>query len=170
MKKHLLYLALCSTLLWSCSEDEGVEEPTSDFVGTWELADVSYSGISYIEYLGSNYEQSFTSEGFNYDATMTATENPNEVETEGSYSVSFTVELYGIEIPYTSSGIDLVGQGTWDIEGDQLTVVSEEQEIVFSILTLTPDSCKLAFNSTINPEVTGMTVEQTVEGTITYTK
>lgn len=109
--KKVLYLLLASAMFFiSCSKDD--EPVLTHEIGTWELD----------SYILTNLPAGFT----NNEGRIFAV---NEINFGGvsfdSYEITFASDFtYQREISVT--GPDLNDEGTWELDGDDLTLISDE--------------------------------------------
>lgn len=173
-------LFICAFLVTtvSCGDDDEATTSVEEniVVGVWDLEALNYSGESSTAIEGTTIVQSFTGEAINIDATFTFSENPNEAVIAGSYDIFLTTTVNGQTIEQTvgsgEAGLAIDGNepSTWSINGDQMTLVSEGETQVYTIVTLNQNT--LVLNYTENVEVTqnGITTSSSLDATITMTR
>ena len=89
-------------------------------------------------------------EGFDIDATVTFSEDPNEVSSEGQFSMTVTTTFLGVSEEETLENLDLLGDGTWSLEDHPLTITStaDDQDAVITIELLSEDMLRLRIEQT----------------------
>ena len=126
ISKFFLLLGVLS-LIYSCSDDEASTGAGDSIVGKWKLTAIDYSGTSTTEVAGQSITAQFTGTGFDMDLDIEFTENPNDYNTSGDYSIHLISEVQGqtIEQDWTNQGF--IGAGTWVQDGDIITVSTSGQ-------------------------------------------
>jgi hypothetical protein len=137
MKKYFLSLAFSAVLTISCSTDANTEtdiEATASLVGTWALTDIRYENTQentdlifakqILEVLLSQ-ECELTSFTFNADGSVMA-------ESKLEY-LEFNAGANGLEVPCPE--LSDIENSLWSLEGNQLTVINEQQEEEMIIIT-----------------------------------
>ena len=169
MKKFKKSLTLiCLTLLFlSCSEDDpiGVNTLENQLVGTWKLTEITQEGTTTTDLQGVPITSDFTSEGKNINAQVTFTQNPNNFTSSGNYTSVVTITFLGQgttqEIPVQID--DFLNQGTWSINGSELTI-TQNSEAQTAIITEITDTT-LKFEIEVNQEVVAQGITSTTETT-----
>lgn len=126
----VLGLVLLSVfMLTSCDKDEeddlSTGETNGNIVGVWRIVDYNYDGKTTSTVQGIEIVSDFTAIGKNMDATMSFTEDPNELTSSGSYDVELTQTVAGQETVQTVpiNGFETVG--SWDRNGNELVTEAE---------------------------------------------
>ena len=125
MKITRLFLFSLVVSLFSCSEKDDPKPAGDGLPGAWSMTGLEYSGTSTATFDGGgSIAATFTGVAKNIAHTVTFTENPNEVISEGSYTIVLTTNTEGIvttnEVPITEIFMD----GTWSRDGDILTITN----------------------------------------------
>jgi len=167
-----LFVLLLSLVIFSCSsDDDSTQNGNATIEGEWELTSMEMEG---------NYE--YTMEGvpfpilFEYDGyakdlnSQTIFEtNPNTVSSTGTLTLVLTISMMGDsiteEMPVDFS--EYVSSGTWEIDGDQMTVVDTDGNIsTYKIEQLTSTTLILKMNETFYSQ--GFPME--IEGLLSFSK
>lgn len=172
MKKfNFLFIALV-LVLTSCSSDDSNDSPdiSGDILGTWEALDVDYSGSSSTEFEGESFTSTFVGEAYDVDYTLMFTENPNELVADGSYSVELTTTVLGQTQVDNVENLEFVSNGTWSKSGDELTIVSQGETAVYTIVELTDTTLKMAIQTVEEVNDSGFSYSVEVDLLATYTR
>jgi hypothetical protein len=111
------------TVLNSCSDDDNDSNSTDgEILGVWELVEFDYSGASVAEFQGQDFSTTYDGAGTNIDATMTMTENPNDLVFSGSYDVDLTFTFAGQTQSQTYPLDDVESVSSWSRSGNILTI------------------------------------------------
>ncbi len=127
--KNLFFIIVISVLIFSCKKDD--ETPQIDqslFPGAWELTDLDYTGTSKTSYLGQVLTVNFVGSLIESDLIVTFTENPNEFQSEGSYTIELTSEILGVKSTSYETIDEVFLPGSWEIVGNKLLVTSSVTE------------------------------------------
>lgn len=160
-------------LLSSCSSDDnnnGSNISTAEIVGIWIGETVDYSGTGSTIFQGETITANFDGEGFAIDYTLTFTENPNNVVANGSYSVVLDYTINGQTEEQIIEDLEFLNNGTWNISGDMLTIVSEGETSDVEILELTDSSLKLKLTEEEIVIEQGLEVDTYITLIMTFTK
>ena len=172
MKKlNLLCIAFVFALT-SCSSDDdnSSADVSGDIIGTWIGLDVEYSGRTVTEFLGQEIVADFVGEAYDVDYTLTFSENPNEIVSSGSYSLEVTTTALGQVQVENIENIEGLGNGTWNKDGDQLTIVSGGETTVGTIVELTSTSLILELSEVQDISQDGLIIATTINAIATFTK
>lgn len=157
MKLTKLFLVFLLAIAVSCGDDDNetmtpvnddtpdemdgssdtMNDNTASIIGMWEVTSIDASGTSTAEIAGQTIVTDFVGEGMDLNYTVTFTEMPNEVAAEGDYNIELTTTIAGQSITETIPGILFIDSGNWEIEGDQITINSNDMESTATITTLT---------------------------------
>lgn len=173
MKKlSLLFIVFALT---SCSSDDidssGNGNIYGDILGTWIGVDVNYSGSTVTEIIGEpSLTADFVGEAYDVDYTLTFSENPNELVSEGSYSIELTTTTLGQSQTDNVEDLEFLNDGAWDRAGDQLTIVSNGETSVGTILELTDTSLILEIDEVQDISQQGFVINTTLNVIATFTR
>ncbi|MEL6811966.1 MAG: lipocalin family protein [Bacteroidota bacterium] len=170
----ILFLAVLTAAFVGCSDDDDGGNPVggaADLVGTWNGTGVSYSGTTETTANGVTISADFVGEGYDYNYTVTFSENPNQVTSEGSYSIELTTTSGGQTITQNVENISFSEVGEWSISGDQLTVTSATGDpSTATIVELTANSLILNIVDVQTQNAGGTSVTSTTDSTFTFSK
>lgn len=172
MKKlHFLFIILALSLTACSTDDDSNGSTSGDIVGTWIGVDVDYSGSTVTEIPGGDdLVSDFVGEAYDVNYSITLSENPNNLSSDGSYSIELTTTTLGQTQVQNIENLEFESVGTWSKVGDQLTIVSNGATSVGTILELTSTSMKLQQNQVEDVSQQGLTITSTVNAITTYTK
>ncbi|UII24015.1 lipocalin family protein [Fulvivirga ligni] len=152
--KKVIVMLLCASLFVACSDDEEDLQLNSEIEGTWNMTDVSYSGVSTTSGSGITVITTYDGKAYDLDYTVEFTSSPNKIFVDGDYNINlkYTVSssITG-EMSYEQnfSGYSFSNEGAWEIEGDKLIITDsngEEQE--YTILEKSAN--KFVFTTELN--------------------
>jgi hypothetical protein len=175
MKKLSLLFIAFTFVLTSCSSDDGDSsgngDVSGDIVGTWIGVDVDYSGSTVTQIPGApDLVADFVGEAYDVDYTLTFSENPNELVSEGSYSIELTTTTLGQSQTDNVEDLEFLSDGTWDKVGDQLTVVSNGETSTGTIVELTDTSLIVEIDQVQDISQQGFVINTTVNVITTFTR
>ncbi len=174
--KNFKTLLLCAFLvvLSSCGSDDDASSNGDEalIAGAWALNGLNYSGSSStdageIQYVGV---------GQDFTAVYTFEENPNIISATGSYAIELTTTFGGQTITQVvgseaiGGAIADNGDSTWSIDGSELTVTTNAESQVYTIVTLSNTSLVLNFDDTVTVNQGGVMQTTTVDVTYSFTK
>ena len=173
----LLFLSLFVSFAISCSSSDddngssGSGEIDAELVDTWIGTAVDYTGTTETEFNGVTLTADFVGEGFDIDYSINFTENPNEVTSDGSYSILLTTTIQGTSTEQTIPNLTFFETSTWEVNGDQITVSSNGAEPqTFTITELTETTLIIEGEQVTVQTQSGATVTTTVDLTAVYTR
>ena len=172
MKKlNVLFIALALVLV-SCSDDDtpNPSDTSGNLIGTWIGQDVDYTGSSSTTVQGQSFDATFVGEAYDVDYTLTFTENPNEVISDGSYSIELTTTALGQTQVDNLENLEFLSNGTWSQSGNVLTVVTDGEASDATIIQLTDTMLVLQIIDSQTAVEQGIEVSSVVNATVTYTK
>ncbi|WP_179019352.1 lipocalin family protein [Winogradskyella forsetii] len=154
MKKlNLLFLLLfVSIVVSSCSSDDSDSNPdvsAEAILGTWVGVDIDYSGTTTTTYLGQSIVSEFVSDAYDVDYTITFGENPQTFVSEGSYSVEITSTTLGQTTVHNEENLEFLQDGTWSLNGNQLTVTVPNGEPQIATISILPNGL-IELNSSVD--------------------
>lgn len=160
----LLLIAFLAVSITSCSSDDDGADTSASILGVWIGQDVDYSGTSTTTIEGlPPVTADFVGETTESDFTLTFTEDPNELVSEGSYTVELTFTIAG-ETQTQTQTLNFLEDGTWSRSGDTLTVTADGVTQDYQIVELTESTLRLsaATTTTETEPTTGASVEVTI--------
>lgn len=148
----ILFIALLATSIVSCeSDDDAAADTSASILGIWNGVDVDYSGTTTTNADGfPPIEADFIGETTDVDFTLDFTEDPNEVTSDGSYTIELTTTILG-ETTTDTQNIEFLQDGTWSRSGDILTITSEGVSQDYTIEELTEST--LIFSAQVEEEL-----------------
>jgi hypothetical protein len=173
MKKLNYLFIVLALVLTACSSDDDSNPPgdtSGDLIGTWIGQDVDYTGSSSTTVQGQSFDATFVGEAYDVDYTLTFTENPNEIISDGSYSIELTTTALGQTQVDNVENLEFLNSGTWTQSGNMLTVISEGNESEATILQLTDTMLVLELIDSQTVVQEGIEVSSTINATVTYTR
>ncbi|MFC4633753.1 lipocalin family protein [Dokdonia ponticola] len=168
----------------SCStDDDGGSDTSASLVGTWSVTSLDYEGTTSFDFLGETINTSFEGVGQNLDLDFTFTENPNEYTAEGSYDIVLDFTVNGMSETETTSVDNLQQVGTWERNGNILSIDGEIIDIdldipvgdttgmsELTILELTETTLRLGQDVTEEVTEEGITVSITINSEIVFSR
>ena len=138
----ILPIVTLSLLFESCNKDD---DPiiTGSLVGTWEMIDLHVDdGINETTFMGQMITSHFTISGSDYHSTITFTENPNMVSTDGNYTAITDIDLLGSD----TTTVYTWETGTWSLIGEMLTQIVQGDTSNIEILELSDSKLRIKQN------------------------
>lgn len=118
--KSIITLFVLTIAVASCSTDDDTPEVNNDLiVGEWEITDLVSETNTTTTFNGESFVASAIGVGSNFNYTITFNED-NTTTASGSYAFTTTTIIQGEEVVQTTPIEDLMTEGTWSIDGDQL--------------------------------------------------
>lgn len=142
-----IFLAVLTVSLVACdSDDDSTNNDTTnaDLVGTWQGEDMDYSGTSETQAQGQTVTSSFVGEAIDVDYTLTFTEDPNMVTSNGSYGIELTTTSNGQTVTQTIDNLTFLETGVWTRTGNTLTIDSDGEASAATIEQLTENALRIA--------------------------
>jgi hypothetical protein len=170
MKKYflsfLILLSAAIVLTTGCKKDSETE-PTinSDIAGVWNCTAIDYTGTTVTEVSGQSLTTEFTGEGYDIDFTLTFVENPNEVTSEGSYSIKLTTTLLGQSTVQYIETQPFEYTGTWSMDNNTISITNDGDTDVATITELTDNTLVITITDeevVSNMGITGTTTTNLV--------
>ncbi|GAA4974204.1 lipocalin family protein [Algibacter aquimarinus] len=137
MKKLSILFFVLSTILVSCSSDDDGANISASIVGKWIATDIEFEGDISAVVEGERINFTFTGEPTDLDHSLTFTESPNEVVSEGGFDLEVTTNLGGFTDTETVEGESIVETGSWEQNGNLLTVANSGEGGDIEIFELT---------------------------------
>lgn len=136
--KLILFTALISLTISCSSDDDGAALNSGSIVGVWRGTAVNYSGTSTTSGQGQSFTSEFVGEAYDIDYTLTFSENPNKVVSEGNYSIELTTTYMGQTITQNIEGLSFLSDGNWSLNGTTLSITMDNDTQDATIVELTP--------------------------------
>jgi hypothetical protein len=118
--KSIITLIILTFTLASYSTDDAPDVDTNLIVGTWSIQDLNFSSDLTYAFAGQTISSTSNGSGSNFDYTVTFNED-NTLVANGSYDYIVTSTTDGEEFTQTITIEDVDTNGTWSIDGNQLT-------------------------------------------------
>ncbi len=158
----LLIFAFLITIT-SCSDDENPADLSGDIVGRWIATDIEFTGSGSFETASETINYSVDGQPVNLDHALTFTASPNEVVSEGGFSLEVTSTINGQTESETVDGESLVETGNWEQNGNILTIINSEDGGDIEIFELT--ATRLVIGSDVSERETADGVTITLNST-----
>ena len=146
MKKlNILFLTLV-LIITSCSnsDDNDSTSISGDITGNWE-------GVISVEYGGTFWADGpspiigeFIGEASNISLSLRFDDGSNSIVSQGTYNAEVTHTISNNTFVLNFDNLEFLDDGTWSIEGETLTVISNGITKIATIIELTNTSLKLA--------------------------
>ncbi|ARV11449.1 hypothetical protein BTO09_03440 [Gilvibacter sp. SZ-19] len=154
--KHLKLLALLLLVpvYIACSSDDDnnttQEEVEASLVGTWTAETIDFDSTITTTVEGLPVTATQEGEGFDIDATITFSEDPNTVNSDGQFSMTVTTTFLGVSETETLENLDLIGDGMWTLSDNTLVITgtADDQDATITVELLTADSLRLRIEQT----------------------
>lgn len=144
MKLKFLFLAILTVTLTACSgDDDAAADTSASLIGAWIGQDVDYSGTTTTTVEGVSIDADFVGETFDVDFTLTFSEDPNEVVSEGSYGITLTTTIAGETTTQDIPNNAFASTGTWSRSGDTITISADGQTSELEITELTDSTLRV---------------------------
>lgn len=141
---RLLLVAIIGISLSNCKKDETVN---GNIAGQWKMTDIHCDdGESTFDLLGTEFTETYSYHGTEYNTVTTFTENPNEFSSTGSYTFEITTVFAGTPTTQEIEVSTFQGTGEWSIDGETLTQVFGGATTLITILELTGNKMRLRQN------------------------
>jgi len=172
MKKFaLLFILTLSFSLTSCSDDDNNSSNTSgELVGTWMGTAIDYSGTTETTVQGITIDADFVGEAYDIDYSLTFSENPNNVEADGSYSIELETTVNGQTTTQDVEDLEFLNDGTWSRDGNDLTITDDGQSSTARIVELTDTTLRISISQVDDLSDDGFTIISTTDVVATYTR
>lgn len=160
--KSIILLVLPGALFFSCVTEEPQPTNETNIIGTWNVNSVDYSGTSVTKYLGLNYTVDYTGMGTNIDASFTFNEDKS-FSGSGTYDAELTITSDGLTYDQTAEDLAFAEAGSWSVDGDKITLTSNDETSSATIISLTDTELELKLNEEQTQTINGSIVTITVE-------
>ena len=170
MKITKFFLLSLAVIFLSCSEDEDVKPTIEGMVGQWAITALDYKGTTTTTAQGTSIKAGFTGTGKNMDLITTFGASPNTVTSEGSYTIVLKTTYMGQSMTEEYETDETVTDGTWDLNGNTLTVTNDFGTETATVLEQTSTTLKLKAEVSESESDQGITVSTKIEAIYTFTK
>ncbi len=138
-------LFLCTTLfLVSCKKDD--DTVSGEIAGEWKLSEFKCDNCkTTLDAEGQNTFFTSKFSGKNFNAFTTFTENPNQFNSTGEYTLVTTTTVAGFDTTTEIEVDAFQDTGTWSISGDKITQVYAGTATEFTILELSNTKLRLRY-------------------------
>ena len=169
--KLILFTAFISLTI-SCSKDDDNPAPENngEIVGVWKGTTVNYTGSTTTTAQGQSITADYVGEAYDVDYTLTFTENPKKVVSDGSYSIELTTTVNGQSTTQNVENLELLSSGDWSINGNTLSITVDNETDDATIVELTNNNLVLNVVETETNTGSGFTVTSTTDVTLSFTK
>lgn len=170
MKIAKLLLLSVAVTLFSCGDDEDPLPTTKAMVGTWQVSAIDYKGTTTTTLAGATAKADYTGTGKDMNLTATFTENPNNVTTQGSYTVVMKTTVDGKTQTNEVEFDEAFSNGSWSLNGRELTITSADGPETVTIVEQSATTLKI--KEVVNETETdqGATIAIKLEAVYTFTK
>ena len=168
----LFILSLLTLSIISCSKDDDSKDSndtSASLVGTWKATDFSYESTSRTETQGTTIESESTGIAKELDLTVEFSDDPKTYEVDSDYILEVTTETSGQTI-VQEYPIQYSGSGTWNRDGDILTVTEDNEENEAEITKLTASTLIYVSTETQTQNQSGVTTTVEITETVTFTR
>ncbi|MCK7590568.1 lipocalin family protein [Subsaxibacter sp. CAU 1640] len=161
-----------SLVIFSCSSDDSDDssDTSGNLLGTWVAVDVDYNGSSTTTFQGQTIPSTFVGEAYDVNYSLVFTENPNELMADGTYSIELTTTSMGQTQVDNLENLEFATNGTWERSGNELTIVSQGQTRIYTIVELTDSTFKMGIQTVEELSQNGLDYSVTINLLATYTR
>ncbi len=169
--KLFLFTAFIS-LAVSCSKDDSPapENNSNNIIGVWKGTTVDYRGTTTTTAQGQTMTADYVGEAYDVDYTLTFTDNPKKVISDGSYSIELTTTVNGQSTTQNVPNLEFLSSGDWSINGSTLSITIDNETDEVTIEQLTDTAMVLKGVQTETNTGQGFTVVSNTEITLGFTK
>lgn len=172
----LLSFSICT--LSSCSDDDGGSTPSNNssgnqaptvamMVGTWGMVSLDYVGQS----TNGPFTTDFSGVGKDFTYMIIFNDNPKTYTTMGGYTIALTTTILGSSVTQDTPISNVVGGGTWDLNGTELTLTDNvtQQPSTSDILSSSNNSFSIDYAGFSGTSTGGAAVDIT-SGQVTFNR
>jgi len=170
--KLILFTAFISLTISCSKDDDNPAQPTNngEIVGVWRGTAVDYTGNTTTSGQGQTITADYVGEAYDIDYTLTFAENPQEVTSDGSYSIELTTTIYGQSTTQNVEGLEFLSSGDWTMNGNTLSITVDNETDDAEIIELTDNRLVLKAVETQTSSQGGFTVTSTTEVILSFSK
>ena len=167
-KLKFIFVFVAALGMIACSEDEGSSTDSGGISGTWAPTALTYNGTSSITVQGQTVTMDFDATGTDFTDTMVTFNNDGTFDSSGNgIVVEMSMEFMGQTTTQEFSGQSFIENGTWEVNGNIMTVTNEGSEpMEFNIVEM--NDTTLHLTGDITDSVQGN--EATIHIDMTFTK
>ena len=168
----LLFVAL-SVIFSSCSSDDNATTNVVDaeLIGTWEGTSLEYDATSTAAFMGQELVSTTTGNASNMDFTLTFSQNPNVVTSEGSYDLNYTISNFGLTQTGVQPNVEFLNNGTWTQSGNTIQITDSLGNISEAVITqLTSTTLTLEISASSETVQQGIPTTVEANSVVTFTK
>ncbi|XLS28182.1 lipocalin family protein [Flavobacteriaceae bacterium M23B6Z8] len=159
---RLLSFVLC-LLLISCNSDDNATIDITNLNGSWNLRSFENDLTTTINVLGLPVTSETEAVAEDIQVQITFSENPNVVVSEGNYTLVVTTTVLTETDTQEFAASDDVLEGTWTLNGNEITITSDDADLDPELRTITYRIVELS--ETRMQLKADFRTTQTVEGT-----
>ncbi|TYA71789.1 hypothetical protein [Seonamhaeicola marinus] len=170
MKKISILLGVFMLVFTSCnieSLDDDIGSSSNSIVGKWRMIDYTYTGETITSAQGQELSTSFVGEAFDMTNTITFSEDPNVITSEGSFSLRLTSNTLGQTSTQTITGLEAINDGNWERDGDELFTFTDMGEGVMNIDKLTESILVLSVSQEEDLSQAGFRIISNIDAIVT---
>jgi hypothetical protein len=171
MKIANLFLFSLAVLLFSCGKDDDPVPTADGLIGVWTVTAMEYGGSTITTVSGIKITADFTGAAKDKDMTVTFSQNPKKVTSQGSYTIELTTVTQGQSFTQDYTFNDFLGDGTWTLKDKTLTVTNSGVSQEGTITSQTSTTFVLEFATEQTQDLGGMgSIVTKVKGSYTLVK
>lgn len=158
MKSKVLLFILSTYMIFSCtdSDNTALSITDSDILGTWNITGFSIDDATILTSTnGMSYTTTSNIEGKDYNASISFSENPKEVELDGSITIDAAIGLYGENqaASYAIESLETDEIAIWSIANNLITLTDQNNDhsIVLKVLEYSENKilCEVSLTESI---------------------
>jgi hypothetical protein len=178
MKNLRLLTVVFALLFFSCSEDNDPRIiDTTNLAGTWNLQSFENDITTTIDVLGIPVTSKTDAIAEDIQVQITFSENPDIVVSEGSYTLVVTTTVLTETDTQEFVSSDNVLSGMWTLNGNEITISSNDPEIdpelqtiTYRIIELSESRLQLKADFTTTQTIEDTTADLRIKSDIVMTK
>src|SRR5690606_38164382 len=170
--KLILFTAFISLTISCSKDDDSPAAPTNngEIVGVWKGTAVDYTGNTSTSGQGQTITADYVGEAYDINYTLTFTDNPQKIISDGSYSIVLSTTIYGQTTTQNVEGLEFLSSGDWNMNGNTLSITVNNETNDAELLELTDDTLVLKAVESQTMSQGGFTVTSTTEVILSFTK
>ena len=167
---RLVLLTVFISLTLSCSSDDDSAPSNGNIAGVWKGTAVNYYGSTSTTMQGQTINADFIGEAYDLNYTLTFSENPNTVTSEGSYSIELKTTYLGQTTTQNIENLSFLSDGVWTRNGDRLSVTVDNETDEVTIIELSATKLVLEGVQNETVEQGGATVTSTSHVSMSFSR